>query len=394
HLGYDTRDVDGDPVGTSPWEYSSNEWYNNGEVDLASAIPAGLEKPDTLLAHDGGEFGGTNVPIEIAHDAGQATGEGTWAFNFTAYNPGNDQNQALISKDHTGFKVGGHLTAYINTHGVLKVRFQSETEDKYLYDWDVRIEEDQDYHFAFTFDQEEIALYLDGELVDADTGFASGMLGNEEDLVLGASTRTRWVEDDNLQWHFDGEIENLLLLDRPLEEVEITFLANNGNDLDALNPIYGLDPVEGEETGGEETGGEETGGEETGGEETGGEETGGEETGGEETGGEETGGEETGGEETGGEETGGEETGGEEEEEPPADSGDSSGIGAILNSIFNIILSIFGLGSDDTPPPAPEEVEEDLDELATLLTDLLPPRGSMEEEEPQEIEEEELLEVL
>ncbi|MGI9390912.1 MAG: LamG-like jellyroll fold domain-containing protein, partial [Boseongicola sp.] len=371
HLGYDTRDVDGDPVGTSPWEYSSNDWFNNGEVDLASSLPEGLEKPDTLLAHDGGEFGGQNDPVEIEHDAGQAASEGTWAFNFTAYNPGNDQNQALISKDHSGFEDGGHLTAYINTHGVLKVRFQSQTEDKYLYDWDVRIEEDQEYHFAFTFDDSEIALYLDGALVDADTGFAGGMTGNEEDLVLGASTRTRWEDDDNLQWHFDGEIENLLLLDRPLEEIEILFLSENGNDLDALNPIYGLEPVESEETGGEETGGEETGGEETGGEETGGEETGGEETGGEETGGEETGGEETGGEETGGEETGGEETGGEEtggeetgegeeEEEPPTTDSDSSGISAILNTLFSILMSIFGGGDDDAPPPAPEEVEDDI----------------------------------
>ncbi len=374
HLGYDTRDVDGDPVGTSPWEYSSNEWYNNGEVDLASAVPTGLEKPGTLLAHDGGEFGGTNEPIEIAHDAAQATGEGTWAFNFTAYNPGNDQNQALISKDHTGFQDGGHLTAYINTHGVLKVRFQSETEDKYLYDWDVRIEEDEEYHFAFTFDQDEIGLYLNGELVDADTGFAGGMSGNEEDLVLGASTRTRWEEDDNLEWHFDGEIENLLLLDRPLEEIEILFLSENGNDLDALNPIYGLEAVEGEETGGEETGGEETGGEETGGEETGGEETGGEETGGEETGGEETGG---------------------EEEMPPVDSGGSGGIGAFLNALFSIILSIFGGGGGDTPPPAPEEVEDELDELATLLSDLLPPRGTMDDDEdPSAMEEEDLLETV
>ncbi|CAN0601491.1 unnamed protein product, partial [Ectocarpus sp. 12 AP-2014] len=140
HLGYDTRDVDGDPVGTSPWDYSSNEWYNNGDVATASAIPEGLEAPTVLLADDGGTFGGSNQPKEVAHDVSQAASEGTWAFSFKADNPGNGENQALFSKDHSGFEDGGHLTAYITTNGVLKVRFQSETEEKYLYDNGTKIE--------------------------------------------------------------------------------------------------------------------------------------------------------------------------------------------------------------------------------------------------------------
>ena len=37
----------------------------------------------------------------------------------------------------------------------------------------------------------EIALYLNGELVDAAEAIPGGMSGNTEDLVLGASTRTR-----------------------------------------------------------------------------------------------------------------------------------------------------------------------------------------------------------
>ena len=117
HLGYDSRDVDGDPIGNSPWEYSSNDWFNSGEIDLASTLPDDIEIPNILLSHDGGDFGGADQPIEIAHDDAQATTEGTYAFNFTAYNPGNNQNQALLSKDHSGFGEGGHLTAYITTNG-------------------------------------------------------------------------------------------------------------------------------------------------------------------------------------------------------------------------------------------------------------------------------------
>ena len=50
HLGYDSRDVDGDPIGETPWSYSSNDWLNTGQVNLASALSDGLEMPNVLLA--------------------------------------------------------------------------------------------------------------------------------------------------------------------------------------------------------------------------------------------------------------------------------------------------------------------------------------------------------
>ncbi|NNE78819.1 MAG: hypothetical protein HKN18_00970 [Silicimonas sp.] len=393
HLGYDTRDVDGDPVGNSPWEYSSNEWYNSGEIDLASALPDGIEIPTVLLSHDGGDFGGQDQPIEIAHTDEQAAGEGTIAFNFTAYNPGNNQNQALFSKDHSGFGEGGHLTAYITTNGVLKVRFQGETEEKYLVDWGTKIEVNEDYHFAFTFDDDEIAFYLNGELVDADTGFAGGMEDNTEDLVLGASTRGRVEDDDNLEWHFDGEIENVLMLDRPLEEIELLFLAENDGDFDALNGLYGLptDPVEEEEE--EETSEEEETEEEgeEGSEET--EEQ--EETEEEEEQEEET--EEEEEEESEEEEQEEEETEEEEEEseeETPAEEEDS-GIGAIFSKIIEAILSIFGIGGDeDAPAPTQEEIAEQLEEVDTLLSDLLADTGEEAGPVNAQVEEEDEMEMM
>ncbi|MBT8457097.1 MAG: hypothetical protein KJO15_13440, partial [Alphaproteobacteria bacterium] len=244
HLGYDTRDIDGDPMGTSPWEYSSNDWLNQGLVDLDSAIPDGLEAPNILLSHDGGSFDDANPPLEIPHDPAQAVAEGTWAFTFTADDPGNGQNQALFSKDHSGYKDGGHLTAYITGNGMLKLRFQSQDGETYLYDSGTKVEAGQEHHLAFTFDADQIAFYLDGERVDSDDGFAGGMTGNAEDLVLGASTRTRWEENDNLQWEFEGEIGNLLLLDRPLEDIEVTFLSEGGGEYGALTALYGAAPAD------------------------------------------------------------------------------------------------------------------------------------------------------
>ena len=378
HLGYDSRDVDGDPIGNSPWEYSSNEWLNTGVVDLASAIPDGMEAPVALLSHAGGSFGGGNQPIEIPHDDLQAASEGTWSFTFNTNNPGNGQNQALISKDHSGYGDGGHLTAYITPNGQLKVRFQSTEGEKYLVDWGTKIEANEDYHVAFTFDNDEIGLYLNGELLDADTGYSGGMSGNSEDLVIGASTRTRVGEDDNLQWHFDGEVENLMLLDRPLEEIEILFLSEANGDLDTMNAIYGAeteeedpveeeeDPVEEEEEDPVEEEEEETEEEEE--EETEEEEE--EETEEEEE--EETEEEEEEEEDPVEEEE--EET--EEEEEEEETEEDSSGLGAIFARIFDILRSIFGLGGNgnDNSNAAynRQEVEEELDEIETMLTDLLP----------------------
>ncbi len=223
--GYDSRDVAGDPIGSNPEAYSSNPWLLSGQVTFDDELPEGMDAPGILMTHDGGDFGGADQPVEIAHDPSFATDEGTYAFSFMAYNPGNGQNQSLLSKDHSGFKDGGHLDIYINPQGVLKVRYQDEDSETFLYDWGTKIQPGQEYHVAFTFDAAEAELYLDGQLLDVEAGFAEGMTGNEEDIMLGASTRIRSDDDDNPQWHFDGQIGNVALLDRPLEEVEVLFLA-------------------------------------------------------------------------------------------------------------------------------------------------------------------------
>ncbi len=238
HLGYDTRDIEGNPIAENPEAFSSNPWLVNGPVELDRAVDGDLEAPGVLFSHEGGTFGDGNAPIEVPHTDAQATGQGTWAFSFTANSPG-DGRQALFSKDHSGFKDGGHLTAYIDEKGDFKLRFQSEDDQTFLYDRSFDIEAGEENHMAFAFSGEVVSLYLNGELVDSDVGFPEGMLGNTEDLVLGASTRTRKGEEDNLEWEFDGEISNVVLLDRPIEDVEAVFLSEGGGDIDALDVLYG-----------------------------------------------------------------------------------------------------------------------------------------------------------
>ena len=398
HLGYDTRDVNGDPVGNSAWEYSSNEWYSSGNVDLASAIPDDLEAPTVLLSNDGGLFGGQNQPIEVAHDASQAVNEGTWAFSFNADNPGNGQNQALFSKDHSGFEEGGHLTAYITTNGVLKVRFQSETEEKYLVDWGTKIEAGEDYHFAFTFDDDEIGLYLNGELIDADTGFAGGMSGNEEDLVLGGSTRHRIEDDDRVEWHFDGTIENVVLLDRPLEEIEITFLSNAGGDIDGLAGLYDIEGGDGtvpEDTEEDEVEIESEG--ETGDDDGASEGDG--DTGEDDPVNEDDDNTEDDIIDDGAVDEGEDQETTDDEEETSDDTDnssesagdDASGIGAFFSKLFDILTSIFGGGGGNdnvAPTSADEPMDDQLESLGQLLSDLIPTVANSDEE-PALVEEEE-----
>ncbi len=236
-FGYDSRDVDGDPIGADPASYSSNSWFQNGDVELASAIPEGVDPPAIVMTDVGGTFDGSGADTKkIDHTTPMAQAEGTWAFSFTADDPNGATWQALLSKDHSDYKDGGHLTVYLSPAGQLKVRFQSETETRYLYG--ETVEAGVETQIAFTFENGVLKLYQNGELVADADGFPAGMLGNSEDIVLGASTETRVGANDNLRYFFTGTIGNLAVLDRPLTEYEAFFLSDAGGDLDALAALY------------------------------------------------------------------------------------------------------------------------------------------------------------
>ena len=74
--------------------------------------------------------------------------EGTIAFTFTADDiTGRD---ALFSKDASGYRTGGHLTAFVEADGDLYVRFQDTDRQVQLVARDL-IDEGETYSFAFTF---------------------------------------------------------------------------------------------------------------------------------------------------------------------------------------------------------------------------------------------------
>ncbi|MEM8752415.1 MAG: LamG-like jellyroll fold domain-containing protein, partial [Pseudomonadota bacterium] len=236
-FGYDSRDVEGDPLAADPEAYAENPYSD--QVDYASGRGGG--GPIGMIDQDsGGVFNGSNF-VEIPHQDGFAQADGTWALSFTADAPGG-RKQGLLSKDHSGYKDGGHLNIYLDEQGRVIVRFQSQNESIHLRS-DTRVEAGEEHHVAFSFDASTVSLYVDGVLEDAEAGFRAGMTGNAESVVVGASTHSRWNDDKRLDWFFDGEITDVVALDRPLTGVEALLLAGADGDPASLSP--GAPSVEG-----------------------------------------------------------------------------------------------------------------------------------------------------
>ncbi len=225
-FGYDDRDVEGRPMTSDPLAYSVNPF-----MDEASSLfdwqVAGADPNAVITSDEGGTFDGTTA-VEMAHDPEEQQAEGAYLLSFTADTPG-EGNQTLLSKDFSGYQNGGHLTIWIDTSSNLKVRFQSTEGEQYL-----RMPEDiqagRSYDIAFSYSASGIALYVDGVLEDSDDGFDAGMLGNSNSTMIGASTRRRNDNNDNLEWFFDGEISNVAVLDEDISAFDAILLAENGND--------------------------------------------------------------------------------------------------------------------------------------------------------------------
>jgi len=376
--GYDTRDIEGDPIGSDPGDYSQSGFLD--EVEFASAKPAGLEAPGLVMSDPGGDVSGGN-DYEIPHTEAMELSEATVAFSFNADTPGNGQNQALFSKDHMGFKTGGHLTVFIDGGGRLQVRYQ-DTDGEVTLKASEKIEAGEDYHVSFAFDEDGTTLYLNGETVAEGEGWDGGMTGNEEDISVGASSRQRNGENDNEQWHFSGNVEDILIFDRSFEDIEALFLAEGNGDVEAILPLY--EDYESGETE-EETVEEETAEEETPEEETEQEETEEEETEQEETAEEEVPEEEIEEEE--------EPTEVEEpvEEDPAEEEYEEEEVMGIIARLFQMIFTLFGLlGGGGSS----EEADETLDEAEDLLANIVPSTGEMDETMPMAMDDEDEDEMM
>ncbi|MEM8787880.1 MAG: LamG-like jellyroll fold domain-containing protein [Pseudomonadota bacterium] len=231
--GYDSRDVDGDPIGSRPVDFSQNQWLEQQSSRLKSSIADDLRKANIMLESDGDRFNGLTSFEEMDHTDAQARGNGTIALSFNADTIGNG-NQTLFSKDHSGFGEGGHVMVYLDSQGFIRVRYQSETESFYLRS-DERVEAGVDTHVAFAFNRWGGELYVDGQLNDSEEAYWGGMRNNTEDAVIGASTAARYQDNDNLRDFFDGSISDVVYLNRDLEPAEVLLLATADGEIGALS---------------------------------------------------------------------------------------------------------------------------------------------------------------
>lgn len=174
-------------------------------------------------------FNGRRSYVEIPHQADMLLDEGTVQLWFR--DTGRVCDAALLSKDSFGYDDGGHLTVHIR-NGKLNVRLQSAHETHSLRS--AAIEADTWYNAVFTFGDEGMKLYMNGELADSNgyaggLGPSSGGGGNAEPLVLGADSRLSRNESAGpLVGHFSGLMDEVAIFDHALSAADTASLYRSG----------------------------------------------------------------------------------------------------------------------------------------------------------------------
>lgn len=188
-------------------------------------------------------FDGVDDFVEVPHSPDYLMDEGT--FTLWANVDAIGTQQALFSKDSTGFDTGGHLTLLVQPAGNLQVRLQTTTADNFVTSgpivpatW---------FHVAFSWGPAGMALYVNGAAPVTDPyigglGVTSGGAGNFEPIGFGAST---WLSDDLLATptveHLAGYLDDVRIYNRALTLPEIQALAGCAPVLDIVKRAFWLD---------------------------------------------------------------------------------------------------------------------------------------------------------
>ena len=224
---------------------------NDGRMlDMA---PPALRVDDGIMLPDGifginseVDFSGEHGDhIEVAHTADLELREGTIALSFTADNIWG--RHALFSKDFSGNRDGGDLTAFVKD-GRIEVRFQSADESVWLKTAQGSIQQGQEYQVALTFGDDGFWLYVDGEMKDWETDFTQGLQENTQNMAIGANTWARNADHPNKTWDaFDGRISDFTIFGTQYDHNTIATMAGNPPDPPLGEPtvidgvLYGTD---------------------------------------------------------------------------------------------------------------------------------------------------------
>lgn len=152
--------------------------------------------------------------IIFDHQADLALTDATIAFNFSVSEF--DGTMALFTKDASEQDKPGHLAAYIEGNGTLKVRFQ-DTEKSYYYTAKGAIDRDTDYDLAVSFGDDGVAVFLNGVRIAYNSDVDINWADNSEYLIFGAAG---WSSTpgttNNVNSHLNGTISDIAIFDSQL----------------------------------------------------------------------------------------------------------------------------------------------------------------------------------
>lgn len=238
----------GEPTLETPTAYSDEvaghnplAYYQLGESSGTTAVDSAGDHDGTYtngvdLGADGivsnssaASFDGDDDFVEIPHSDDMLLDSGTVSIWFKADDV--DDNNALFSKDSRNFDDGGHLTARV-VDGELEIRLQSDDESYYVRGGSV--EDGEWSQVTFTFGENGMQLFVNGELVDSNDytgglGTTSGGSGNQEPWTLGANQHHSADQDaEHLHDFFEGELDEFAIYAHALSAEEIQSLYSTG----------------------------------------------------------------------------------------------------------------------------------------------------------------------
>jgi len=162
-----------------------------------------------------------NDYIEVAHSTDLKPDSGTFTMWFDPDN--NNGTYGLASTDSSSYDDGGHFTLTMNG-GELRLRMQDEDTSYHANGGDVQSGWNQ---VTVSWGDSGMHVYLNGSEV-ASNSYTGGLSGNENPWVFGAN---QWISGDNvannLQHHFDGDMDEIAIFGEQLGSEQIAELYTN-----------------------------------------------------------------------------------------------------------------------------------------------------------------------
>lgn len=170
--------------------------------------------------------------IEVPHQDDFLLADGCIQIWFQTDDVGS--RQGLISKESLGYDTGGHV--YLDVvNGTLEARLQSTTTSYTVSGGTVAAGAWQ--QAAFTWGRYGMQLFVNGQVVDYNSytgglGTTSGGAGNYEPWAIGANAANSGDRTTSgAGWYFKGELDEVVLFDKPLLEDDVRAIYTAGSTL-------------------------------------------------------------------------------------------------------------------------------------------------------------------